>query len=331
LERRETLIRESQFIDNVRSKLQSSASPAYPPPHPPLLNPVMSTSPNPPNLSPVPANVHSPRSPPVPYFEDPPDAQVNHPDAHQAGDAARDTDEIPYPEPSSEHTLLPPPNFKPFFTIVEDTTTGDHHHPFVHYVFTDDDPAIVTAAAMRSLGLDDTKYLPQPDVEGNEDALGEDDGNDGKPVVESPLPLPIVGSRERFMIIDIAADGHTIVGAQSMSPDWQITNANVQTAPSFDDDAPDRGLMLRIEGMEVPGKKRGKGKAQPGENKLKDAQGKSVGDIFGVLDELLKGIDGSLEVAGKISGREDEVRESGQTAIQTEKPQGSRRGSRVES
>jgi hypothetical protein len=295
----------------------------------------MPASPNPSNLSPVPPKAHSPRSPPVPHFEDPPDPQDEHPDSHQADDAAFDADdEIPYPEPTSEQTLLPPPNFNPFFTIVEDTTTGDHHHPFVHYVFADDDPVIVTAAAMRSLGLDDTKYLPQPDEVAREQLPddGEEDEENQEPVVESPLPPPIVGSKERFMIIDIAADGHTIVGAQSMSPDWQITNANVRTAPSFDEGAPDRGYMLKIEGVEVPGKNKGKSKGQPGENKLREAQERSQGDIFGALDGLVKGIEGSLEVAGKISGRDEEVRESGQTAIRTDDAEadGSRRGSRVE-
>jgi hypothetical protein len=289
----------------------------------------MSNSPNPSRLSPVPPKARSPHSPPAPHFEDP-SPHDDHPKSHQAEQAAEADDEIPYPEPGSEHTLLPPPNFNPFFTIVEDTTTGDHHHPFVHYVFADDDPAIVTAAAMRSLGLDDTKYLPQPDDE-RQETQGEDDQEVQEPAVESPLPPPIVGSRERFMIIDIAADGHTIVGAQSMSPDWQITSANVRTAPSFDEGAPDRGHMLKIEGVEVPGKNKGKAKGQPGEGKLREAQERSQGDIFGALDGLAKGIEGSLEVAGKISGRDDEVRESAQTAICTEEveAEGSRRGSRV--
>jgi len=292
----------------------------------------MPASPNPSKLSPVPPKAHSPRSPSALHFEEPPDARDDHPDSLQPEDAAFDADdEIPYPEPSSEHTLLPPPNFNPFFTIVEDTTTGDHHHPFVHYVFADDDPVIVTAAAMRSLGLDDTKYLPHPDEEAKERIPGEEEDDDQETVVESPLPPPIVGSKERFMIIDIAADGHTIVGAQSMSPDWQITNANVRTAPSFDEGAPDRGYMLKIEGLEVPGKSKGKAKGQPGESKLREAQERSQGDIFGALNGLVRGIEGSLEVAGKISGRDDEVRESGQTAMRTEEADGgSRRGSRVD-
>ncbi|KAF2254842.1 hypothetical protein BU26DRAFT_146308 [Trematosphaeria pertusa] len=288
----------------------------------------MSTSPNPSKSPPVPQKAHSPRSPAVPHFEDPPDPQDEPPESHQAEHAAFEgDDEIPYPEPTSEQALLPPPNFKPFFTIVEDPTTGEHYHPYVHYVFADDDPVIVTAAAMRSLGLDDTKYLPQPEGDVREHIDEDEEEQEQEPAVESPLPPPIPGYRERFLIVDIGADGHTIAGAQSMSPDWQVTNATVRTAPSFEEGAPDSGYMLKIEGIEVPGKSKGKAKGQPGENKLKEARDRSQGDVFGALDGLLKGVEGSLEVAGKIAGRQDDVRESERTVLQDEQAQEGRRSS----
>ncbi|ORY17400.1 hypothetical protein BCR34DRAFT_468230, partial [Clohesyomyces aquaticus] len=214
-------------------------------------------------------------------------------------------DEIPYPEPSSQQTLLPPPNFSPFFALVEDATTNEHYHPYVHYVFADDDPVIVTAAAMRSLGLDDTKYLPQHTPEG-EEAHPEGEDNDGEGVVESPLPPPIPGAKERYLIVDVGADGHTILDAQSMSAEWQITKADVRQAPSFDEESAEQGYMLRIEGVEVPrkakGKGKGKGKGEHGETRLKEARDKANGDVFGALDKLVGGVDKGLEVAGKIGG-----------------------------
>lgn len=256
----------------------------------------------------------SPRSPPPPHFDDPPDAQDEPSEAPQAEDAAFEgDDEIPYPEPSSEQTLLPPPNFNPFFTIVEDSTTGEHYHPYVHYVFADDDPVIVTAAAMRSLGLDDTKYLPQPDSDNKEQQQEGDEEQEQEPLIESPLPPPLIAGKERFVVVDVAADGHTVVDAQSMSPDWQITNAMVWNAPSFNKSVPDKGYMLKIEGVEVPSKGKGKAKGQPGDIKLKEARDKSQGDIFGALDELVKGVEGGLNVAGRISGRREDVRESERT------------------
>jgi hypothetical protein len=265
-------------------------------------------------------NAWSPRSPALPHFDDHPAPQATlqevDPPLFPEPD---DENEIPYPEPGSEQTLLPPPNFNPFFTLIEDSTSGEHYHPYVHYVFADDDPVIMTAAAMRGLGLDDTEYLPQTTPPQEEERRYNDDGeeeqqSDGQ--VESPLPPPIPGVKERYMIIDVAADGHTIVDAQSLSSEWQITNTTVRTAPSFDEGSPDHGYMLRIEGVEIPSKNKGKAKGQPGESKLRDARDRSQGDVFAALDGLVKGIEGGLEVAGKIVGvREEDVRESERTVL----------------
>ncbi|KAJ4293198.1 hypothetical protein N0V90_008480 [Kalmusia sp. IMI 367209] len=279
----------------------------------------MSASPNPSRLSPIPPKTYSPRSPPVAQFEEPSDAQDEPPEEYQADGAAYEyDDDIPYPEPTSERTLLPPPNFRPFFTIVDDSATGEYYHPFVHYVFADDDPVIVTAAAMRSLGLDDTKYLPQPERSDKDREQEDMDEEVQEPPVESPLPPPLPATRERFIIVDIAGDGQTIIDAQSMSPDWQITNASTRIAPSFDESSPDSGYMLHLEGVEVPGKTKGKAKGQPGESKLQEARERSQGDIFGALHDLVAGVEGNLEVAGKISNRHEDVRQSERTVVRTE-------------
>lgn len=285
----------------------------------------MSASPKPARATPVPPKAHSPRSPPIAQFEE---TQDEPPEEYQADGAAfgdgaafEDEDEIPYPEPTAEQTLLPPPNFRPFFTVVDDSTTGEHYHPFVHYVFADDDPVIVTAAAMRSLGLDDTKYLPQPEHEDRAQDEEIVDGEHQESLVESPLPPPLPGTKERFLIVDVAADGQTVVDAQSMSPDWQITNASMRIAPSFDESSPDLGYMLQLEGVEVPKKSKGKAKGKPGESKLRDAQESSQGDIFGALDSLVASVYGSLEVAGRISQRQDEVNQSEPTVARNEDTQ----------
>jgi hypothetical protein len=255
----------------------------------------LSTSP------PVPRVAHSPRSPPLHLFKDLPEGD---PSEQQHQEEAEDDDEIPYPEPSSEQTLLPPPNFNPFFTLIEDSTSGEHYHPYVHYVFADDDPDIVTAASMRGLGLDDTKYLPhdaQDDSERQQAQEGVSEDGEDSPV-ESPLPPPIPGVKEHYLIIDLGADGRTIVDAQSLSPEWQITETTIRTAPSFDESSPDQGHMLRIEGIEIPSKNKGKGKGQT-VDKLSEAREKSQGDLFEALDSLVQDIEGGLGLAAKIAGR----------------------------
>jgi hypothetical protein len=255
------------------------------------------------NLSrspPAPRVARSPRSPPLHLFEDPPD---DDPPEELHHEHAEDEDEIPYPEPGSEQTLLPPPNFNPFFTLIEDSTSGEHYHPYVHYVFADDDPDIITAASMRGLGLDETNYLSQDAQEGSERQQPQEGvSEDGEEFpVESPLPPPIPGVKEHFLIIDLGADGRTIVDAQSLSPEWQITDASIRTAPSFDETSPDQGHMLRIEGIEIPGKHKGKGKGQA-VDKLSEAREKSQGDLFEALDCLVQDIEGGLGLAAKIAG-----------------------------
>ncbi|KAF2741466.1 hypothetical protein EJ04DRAFT_507259 [Polyplosphaeria fusca] len=290
----------------------------------------MSSHTNPAKSPSIPQAARSPRSPALPHFEDPPAPQDEPPEPDQTDEAAYEgDDDIPYPEPSPEQTLLPPPNFNPFFTLIEDTTTGEHHHPFVHYVFDDDDPVITTAAAMRSLGLDETQYLPQdaPDEE-EEQQPDEDEGQENR--VNSPLPPPIPGAKERYLIVDLAADGSTIVDAQSLSPDWQITTADIRSAPSFDEASPDQGYMLKIQGVGIAARKKGKEKGAPGEGKLKEARDVSGGDIFSALDGLVKGVEGSLDVAGKITGPREDIRESDGTVLgPSEDDKGRRRASQA--
>jgi hypothetical protein len=272
--------------------------------------------------SPAPHPARSPRSPALYHLDDPP--QDEPPDQDPPFEQeAEDENEIPYPEPSSEQTLLPPPNFNPFFTLIEDTSSGEHYHPYVHYVFADDDPVIVTAAAMRSLGLDDIQYLPQntPEREqegGQEEQEPDEEGLDNQ--VESPLPPPIPGVKERYLIVDVAADGHTIVDAQSLSSDWQITDATVRSAPSFDEASPEYGYMLRIEGVELPTKSKGKLKGEPGELKLKEARDKTQGDVFVAFDDLVKGVESGLEIAGKIAGVREDIKESDRTVLEAAVP-----------
>jgi hypothetical protein len=254
----------------------------------------------------------SPRSRSLERTEDPPDDEFR--EQQQPGDAPEDEDDdgIPYPEPSDEQPLLPPPNFRPFFTLIEDTTSGEHYHPYTHYVFADDDPTIITAASMRGLGLDDTRYLPQdaPDSEERQRNQGSEEGDEQDSPVESPLPPPIPGVKEHYLIIDVGADGRTVVDAQSLSSEWQITETGVRIAPSFDEDSPDQGYMLRIQGVDIPRKSKGKGKGDVGQDRLTEAR-EQYGDIFDALDGLVQGVERGLETASRISGARSREAEQG--------------------
>lgn len=138
---------------------------------------------------------------------------------------------LPYPEPEHDadnnndgDSLLHPPDFRPFFTVVDDAATGEHAQPIVHYVFADDDQDLITNAALETLSLPF-------------DAAADESEN----------------VHDRMAIVDIGADGRTVVSTVSLSPDWQAVESTLTQAPSWSHDSSieDRRLMLRISGKEV--------------------------------------------------------------------------------
>jgi hypothetical protein len=126
-------------------------------------------------------------------------------------------DDPTYPAAAPDE-LLPPPDFRPFFTLIEDPDTGEHHHPSVHYIFSDDNPDFLTSAVVDGMDQEQTAK-----------------------------------DRERMILLDMASDGKTIVEAQSLSQHWQILRTTVGQAPSWADEVSRKdipGLMLNIQGME---------------------------------------------------------------------------------
>ncbi|KAI1348609.1 hypothetical protein F5Y01DRAFT_211227 [Xylaria sp. FL0043] len=140
--------------------------------------------------------------------------------------------------PDAERPRTPPP-FAPVFTLVNNASTRTTHHPHVRYIFSDDDPDILTQALAEC-----------------EHADAEESGH--RPA-------------NRAMILDLAPgdDGrYTVSWASSLSPSWAVLNAQLSqiSPPSSDagqaggsgtgdpgvenNNRPDR-LMLRIEGIEM--------------------------------------------------------------------------------
>lgn len=79
------------------------------------------------------------------------------------------------------------------------------------------------------------------------------------------------------MLLDMDATGTRVESAQSMSPDWAVTSTELGPAPTWDRDGEGkqegqegRGLMLRIEGMEVRGEERGEVARQGEEKRLEE-------------------------------------------------------------
>ncbi|KAB8337204.1 hypothetical protein FH972_021506 [Carpinus fangiana] len=139
------------------------------------------------------------------------------------GDDVEDVLESSAEEDDQQHEIERP-DFHPFFTIVQDSgaSGSSHHHPHVHYIFSDDDPEPVTSALLRSLDRTGSTADGQQNL------------------------------RERAIIVDLAADGQTVVSTKSLSPNWQTTKTSMQSAPTFDGaDVPkEAALMLSITGTE---------------------------------------------------------------------------------
>ncbi|KAI9656312.1 MAG: hypothetical protein M1821_004975 [Bathelium mastoideum] len=219
----------------------------------------------------------------------------------------------PYPsllEPSlPTASLLPPPSFRPFFTLVEDAASGAHHHPAVHYLFADDEPDTLTDACLRALEPASRQHLRSSgrDEGGEQQQGGREQRNDEEG-----------GREERILLVDMSADARTVVAARSLSPQWQVVGVRVEAAPTWED-AGGGGMMLRIEGMEAEEKDgevgnektKGQGRREGWEKTamkmLEEARrAANNGDVFQGMGELVKRVGKGVEILEKVVGPEEE-------------------------
>jgi hypothetical protein len=228
---------------------------------------------------------------------------------HDEGDDPDAADDEYPPLDSAEDgrvSLLPPPSFRPLFTLISDGKSSENYHPSVYYVFSDDAENdreghdIATRAALRALEQNDAAMNPQAG------RLAQD---------EEDL-------EERFVFIDLAPREDPEAGivlkvnaASSLSPSWAVTAASLRTAPTFDDNTDDNieAMMLVVEGLElgVPGqgpaaaKSSSKSKREEAERKaadlLEEARKRGGGVIEG-MGELSKGFGEGLEMLERVLG-----------------------------
>ncbi|CAD0083791.1 unnamed protein product, partial [Aureobasidium vineae] len=162
-------------------------------------------------------------------------------------------DDPTYPSAAPDE-LLPPPNFRPFFTLIEDPDTGEHHHPSVHYMFSDDNPDFLTSTIVHRMDQEQIGISTEQQAANN---------------------------RERMILLDIAPDGKSVSEAQSLSPHWQILKTTVGQAPSWADEVSRKdipGLMLNVQGMES-------GKLKPQSHRRKNSQE----DVMARIEAMIGG------------------------------------------
>ena len=120
---------------------------------------------------------------------------------------------------SPTHNLVAPHDFQPFFTLIEDSHTGEHYHPHVHYIFSDDDPDLLTTS-----------------------------------IINASHPKKESRPTQRVVLVDLNQDGKTVDRVHSLSSDWQVSQIHVSQAPSWNEAASERiaqAMMLKIDGIEA--------------------------------------------------------------------------------
>ncbi|KAL1858777.1 hypothetical protein Daus18300_009911 [Diaporthe australafricana] len=150
------------------------------------------------------------------------------------------------PSVREEPLQRPQPPFQPLFTLVTDSATRATHHPQVHYVFSDDDPDILTEALARH------GHQTFPDASAN---------------TASPLYAP---ASERAIVLDLvpksidnhqsasSAPRYDVAWVSSLSSSWAVVTA--KTSAMTEEDSNNAGtlenesgagqrLVLRIEGV----------------------------------------------------------------------------------
>lgn len=169
----------------------------------------------------------------------------------------------------------PQPFFQPLFTLVTDTTSRATHHPRIHYIFSDDDPDILTEE-LAQYSQQHAKYSPAkgPSPSGS---------TSNKPTPQRhPDSAPTPGPNDRAIVLDLvpkqtinveggdnpasitpAPAEYEVAWASSLSADWAVISAKIspladETAArsASDDDGgaqTQQRLMLRIEGVDIDG------------------------------------------------------------------------------
>lgn len=227
-------------------------------------------------------------------LEEPP---LTHPDDDDDEEEEVDDD---YPELHEDQgeSLLPPPTFHPFFTLINDSTNGETYHPATYYIFADDDPDVLTTATLHALEAQSLHYAEDEDTV--------DPRNNG--------------DEERYLVVDMHEDGTRVKEIKSLSSKWAVTGAEIRGAPTFQQEGGtvgevgggNEGLMLMIEGMgmdvPVPG---GEGKDKTGREmakkaragkRLEEARKRGQGDVIKGMEEIAAGMGGELGILDKIVG-----------------------------
>jgi hypothetical protein len=182
---------------------------------------------------------------------------------------------LQYSQPQEAEVYRPP--FSPFFTLINDSSVGGDggegkgetiHPRKIHYIFSDDDISdLLTSSLIHSLHPT-TSTSSSPAASRELSSSQRESSSSSSATFRNPsktkdktrekMPKEKKEKEERVIIIDINETGTGVKSVSSLSPAWQVLNASISNAPTFDasseqdpqsQNLQERGLMLRIEGV----------------------------------------------------------------------------------
>lgn len=178
-----------------------------------------------------------------------------------------------HPELSAKETRenvpIERPLFAPFFTLISTGETTVHPRQ-VHYLFSDDEASeVLTSVLLRSLNQEVPMPASSPtDLESSSHEIEpESEMSSGSSNTASLDVYGLKTGKEldslesgvgQVVIVDVNASGTGVVGVSSLSSKWQVLDAHIERAPTWNgtDEAkagsPDdilSNMMLKIEGI----------------------------------------------------------------------------------
>lgn len=184
---------------------------------------------------------------PSPHFENNPEIHVTERESLDEGEEV--AEEGPQ-DLEVEHEDEAPHNLQPFFTLLHDTQTFEHYHPTVHYIFADDDPDIITDAALYSLSAEDTAEGDEPSGSGQHSKINRhylliDVARTATTTSSSIHPAAQTSNQPSSSSSNATARPpptlettaqypYHITSASSLSPSFAVLSAEIIAAPTFE-------------------------------------------------------------------------------------------------
>lgn len=181
----------------------------------------------------------------------------------QLGKHTADNDGASQHQEHQQQQQAPLAQFHPLFTLVTDATSRAAHHPRVHYIFSDDDPDILTDALAQYSHQNEQQLQHQRRQSPAKGPSSSDRALPQQQLQSSSSPAPPPVSSDRAIVLDLvpkaaapssshenvattstasfSSQQYEVAWASSLSADWAVVSAKLSAMPDDDTSARGRG------------------------------------------------------------------------------------------